>query len=225
MLRILVLLFLAILPATAHSGAWPREKRTVFLSWSNSISINPQTPYATSTSIYAEYGLTDSLTVGFDGNLGAPGETSEAYLFLRFPIGKTDRPAHTALTFALGGKFTPNPWGDTIEQPMAKIGASWGRGLKRGWLAVDAYAITALDTPELSFSADFTWGQKPSDRLMLIWQVQTGTPANGATYIKFAPSLIWTIGGKKSNQIEIGFVKGLIGDDSQNLKLGFWKTF
>lgn len=225
MLRVFVLLFLVALPVTAHSGAWPREKRTVFLSWSNNISTNSETKFATGTSLYAEYGLTHSMTVGFDGFLGAPGKASEGYLFLRFPIGKTDRPARMALTFALGQKTTPNPWGTTTEQSMAKIGASWGRGLKKGWLAVDAYVLAPLDNSDISYSADFTWGQKPSDRLMLIWQVQTGKPANGATYINFAPSLVWTFGRKKPTQIEIGFVKGITGSDSQDLKLGFWKNF
>jgi len=231
MLRILTLLALLVLPTMAQSGAWLQEKSAVFLSWSNSISTLPETRYATDTSLYAEYGLTPRLTVGFDGYLVASGSVSEAYLFIRHPIGKTDRPARVAVTFGAGIKSIPNPWGTTTQQALVKIGVSWGRGLKNGWLSVDASAATvistSLDVPGqsgTSYSADFTWGMKPTDRLMLIWQLQTGKTVNGPTYAKFAPSLVWSIGGG-SNKIEIGFVKGLSGDDTQSLKLGFWKSF
>lgn len=231
MLRILALSGLLALPTMAHSGAWLLEKRTAFLSWSNTISATPETLYATDTSLYAEYGLTPHLTVGFDGYLGATGKASEAQLFLRFPIGNTDGATRMALTFGMGAKSIPNPWGTTTEQALAKIGASWGRGLEHGWLVIDATATTvlaaSLDVPGqsgTSYSTDFTWGMKPSDKLMLIWQVQTGKTVNGPTYAKFAPSLVWSL-GDGSNKIEVGIVKGLTGDDSQNLKLGFWKSF
>lgn len=231
MIRVIVLLILMVLPATAQAGAWLREKGTLFLSWSNSISTLPESLYAADTSLYVEYGLTPRLTVGFDGYLGATGKASEAYLFMRFPLGKLDRPARMALTFGLGAKSIPNPWGTTTEQSLAKVGFSWGRGLKHGWLAVDASAASVLHSSlyvpgqsGTSYNADFTFGQKPSDRLMLIWQLQTGKTTNGPTYAKFAPSLVWSFGGGKTS-VEIGLVKGLTGDETQSLKLGFWKTF
>lgn len=237
MLRVIVLIFLWISPTLAQAGAWPREKGSLFLSFSNTISANSQTRFQTGTSAYLEYGLTPRMTVGFDGFLGATGAASEAYLFLRFPVGKRNRPNKFALTFAIGQKSIPNPWGGTVDQPQIKLGASWGRGLKKGWLAADAYIIVPVTKKvptfapaftahhNVHFSADFTWGQKPNDRLMLIWQVQTGIPAIGDAYVKFAPSVIWSFGGKANSQIEIGIVKGITGDDSQSLKLGIWRIF
>ena len=232
MLRILALLVLATLPDPAQSGAWPREKGGVFLSWSSTVSVLSDTGYEVDNSLYAEYGLTSRMTVGFDGYLGATGNVSEGFVFLLLPVGKTDQRARMALTFAMGQKSIPNPWGTTTKQSLAKIGLSWGRGLDHGWLAIDAYATavvhTSLQVPGQSgpeFSADFTWGQKPSDRLMLIWQLQAGKPSNGLAYVKFAPSLVWSIGATKSTQIELGLIKGLTGDESQSLKLGFWKSF
>ena len=74
MIRVLILVGLLILPVTAQAGAWLREKRSVFLSWSNAISTLASNRYATDTSLYAEYGLTPRLTVGFDGYLGGPGQ-------------------------------------------------------------------------------------------------------------------------------------------------------
>lgn len=230
MVRALVLLIMVILPANAQAGAWLREKGAVFLSWSNTISTRSDSLYATDTSLYAEYGLTSRLTVGFDGYLGATGKASEAYMFMRFPLGKQDRPARMALTFGVGAKSIPNPWGSTTEQTLAKAGFSWGRGLKRGWLAFDASVSSVVQSSIFvtgqsgtSFSADFTFGQKPSERLMLIWQMQTGKTTNGPTYAKFAPSMVWSFGNK--NSIEIGLVKGLTGDETQSLKVGFWKSF
>jgi len=231
MIRVIVLLILVVLPETVQAGAWLREKGTLFLSWSNTISTSPTSLYASDTSLYAEYGLTPRLTVGFDGYLGSQGKASEAYLFMRFPLGKQDRPARMALTFGIGGKSIPNPWGSITEQSLAKVGFSWGRGLKRGWLAVDASAISVIESSiyvpaqaGTSYNIDFTFGQKPSERLMLIWQLQTGKTTNGPTYAKFAPSLVWSFGGGK-NSVEIGLIKGLTGDETQSLKLGFWKSF
>lgn len=232
MVRVLVLLGLLILPVTAQAGAWLREKGTVFLSWSNNISTLSNSLYATDTSLYAEYGLTPRLTVGFDGYLGGPGKASEAYLFMRMPIGKKQRSSKMALTFGLGQKSIPNPWGTTTEQTRAKLGFSWGRGLKHGWLAFDTSASILLHSSLFvpgqagtNFSADFTWGQKPFERFTFIWQVQTGKTTNGPFFAKFTPSVVWTFGAKKSNSIEVGFIKGLTGDDSQSVKLGFWKSF
>lgn len=231
MIRVIVLLISMVLPEPVQAGAWLREKGTLFLSWSSNISTRSQDLYATGTSLYVEYGLTPRLTVGLDGYLGAKGSASEAYLYMRFPLGKQDRPARMALTFGLGAKSIPNPWGTTTEQGLAKVGLSWGRGLKKGWLAVDASAISvhksSIFVPNqagTSYNIDFTYGQKPSDRLMLIWQLQTGKTTNGPTYAKFAPSLIWAFKGGKTS-VELGLIKGLTGDDTQSIKLGIWKNF
>lgn len=228
----ILLLFMLLLPSIATAGAWPREKGEVFLSFSNEISTAANTRHATGTMLYAEYGLTNRLTVGFDGTLGATGTPSEAYLFLRAPLGQLDRPTHLAIGFGLGVKNIPNPWGATSNQKLARIGASWGRGLKRGWLGVDMSAATVLNTSinvpgqsGTTYKADFTWGMKPSKRIMLIWQLQTGKSPDGPTYARFSPSVIWSLGQSKGPQVEIGFVKGLTGDESQSLKLGFWKRF
>ncbi|GEM_PF-583926 len=231
MIRVFVVLVLLILPASVQAGAWLREKKSLFLSWSNTVSTRSDSLYAIDTSLYAEYGLTSRLTVGFDGYLGASGKASEALLFMRFPLGKQDRPSRMALTFGVGAKSIPNPWGTTTEQTLAKVGFSWGRGLKKGWLAFDTSVTSVVQSSIFvpgqsgtSYSADFTFGQKPSDRLMLIWQLQTGKTTNGPTYAKFAPSLVWSFGDGK-NSVEVGLIKGLTGDKSQSLKVGFWKSF
>ena len=228
----ILLLFMILFPSIATAGAWPREKGEVFLSFSNEVSARSQTRYATGTSLYAEYGLTNRLTVGFDGTLGPTGTPSEAYLFLRTPLGQLDHPTHLAISFGLGVKSIPNPWGTTSNQKLARIGASWGRGLKRGWLGVDISAATVLNTSitvpgqsGTTYKADFIWGMKPSKRVMLIWQLQTGKSPDGPTYARFSPSVIWEMPRGKGAQIEIGIVQGITGDDSRNLKLGFWRAF
>jgi len=237
MWRFLLSALLIGLPAAAISGPWPQEKGALFFAYSSSISANSATRYETGHSIYAEYGLTPRLTVGLDGYLGPAGKASEAYIFMRIPIGKTNKPGRLALTFALGQKNIPNPWGPEVKQTQAKLGLSWGRGLKNGWLAVDAFAIIAVNkeipafAPAFTghfnshFKADFTWGMKPTDRLMLIWQLQTGIPADGENYVKLSPSVVWSIGKANNTKVEIGLVKGLTGDDTESLKIGLWKSF
>ena len=164
--------------------------------------------------------------------LAGRGKASEAYLFMRMPVGRKQRTAQMALTFGLGQKTIPNPWGTTTGQTRAKIGFSWGRGLKHGWLAFDATANILLRSSLFvpgqagtNFNVDFTWGQKPSERFMFIWQIQTGKTTNGPFFAKFTPSVVWTFGATKSNSIEIGLIKGLTGDTSQSLKMGIWKSF
>jgi len=226
------LLLLLFSPSIALAGAWPRDKGELFLSFSSEVSAHSQTRYATGTSLYAEYGLTHRLTIGFDGTLGPEGTPSEAHLFLRSPLGRPKQNAPLAISFGLGQKTTPNPWGTTTRQDTARVGISWGHGLPRGWLGVDISATRVLNSSLVvpgqsgtSYKADFTWGMKPSKRLMLIWQLQTGKAPDGPTYAKFAPSLIWKMPRGKGTPIEIGFVQGVTGDDSRNLKLGFWKVF
>lgn len=232
MIRVLALLVLLILPVPAQAGAWLREKGAIFLSWSNSIPEHANSIYETDMSLYAEYGLTKHLTVGFDGYLGGAGTKPEAYLFMRFPIGNPKRPAKMALTFGVGYKEFPNPWGTVSKQTRTKLGFSWGRGLKKGWLAFDASASilqqTSLVVPGqdgTNYSADFTWGQKPWERWMFIWQVQSGKTTNGPFFAKFTPSVVWAFGEKRNNNIEVGLIKGLTGSDVQSVKLGFWKSF
>lgn len=232
MIRVLALLVLLVLPVPAQAGAWLREKGAVFLAWSNSISTLSSDAYSMDMSLYAEYGLTPRLTVGFDGFLGGDGVASEAYLFMRFPISKKQRSSQTALSFGVGYKSIPNPWGTVTKQTRAKLGFSWGRGLKKGWLAFDTSASVLLQTSLVvpgqdgtNYSADFTWGQKPSERLMLIWQLQSGKTTNGPFFAKFTPSVVWAFGEKRNNNIEVGLIKGLTGSDVQSVKLGFWKSF
>ncbi|HBQ37366.1 MAG TPA: hypothetical protein DD729_11145 [Rhodobacteraceae bacterium] len=237
MLRFMLLIFLLLTPTSSQAGAWLREKGSVFLSFSNTISVNSQTLYKTDSSLYLEYGLTPRMTVGFDGFLGATGKSFEAYMFLRFPVGKPDRLNKIALTFAAGLKRIPNPWGPTVYQPQVKAGISWGRGLKHGWLAADAFVIVPISKKVSEFSwgftghhnthftADFTWGYKHSDRLMIIGQLQTGKPAIGDVYAKFSPSVVWSTGKSAKSQIELGLVVGLTGDHSQSVKIGFWRSF
>ncbi|PIE14731.1 MAG: hypothetical protein CSA68_09710 [Rhodobacterales bacterium] len=226
-----------LLPLAGHCGAWPQEKRALFLAYSNGISAASDNRYATNTSLYLEYGLTPRMTLGIDGYLGPRGTGQEGYVFLRFPIAQHLQKDKLAVTLALGRKTIPNPWGAAIDQPQAKIGLSWGRGLKRGWLAVDAFAIVPFNkqvspaAPAFTghhnphFSIDFTWGFKPHKRLMLITQLQTGQPANGKFYAKLAPSLVWAMDKEGHSQIEIGLVKGLVGDRSEQVKIGMWRRF
>lgn len=232
MIRVLALLVLLVFPVSVQAGAWLREKGAIFLSWSNSISTEASSFYETEMSLFAEYGLTPRLTVGFDGYIGRAGTESEAYLFMRFPIAQKERPAKMALSLGAGYKVFPNPWGTVTKQTRAKLGFSWGRGLKKGWLAFDTSASILVQSSLVvpgqdgtNFSADFTWGQKPWERWMFIWQMQTGKTTNGPFFAKFSPSVIWSFGAKRHNSIEIGLIKGITGDESQSLKMGFWKSF
>ena len=65
-----------VLPAGALAGAWPRPKGETFLSFGQEFSTGATTLLGAVTdirswsSVYAEYGLTDRLTIGLDAGLG-----------------------------------------------------------------------------------------------------------------------------------------------------------
>ena len=70
-----VLAIALVLPAGAQAGAWPRPKGETFLSFGQELStgattlIGAVTDIRSWSSVYAEYGLTDRLTIGLDAGL------------------------------------------------------------------------------------------------------------------------------------------------------------
>lgn len=232
MVRLLLLIMLIILPELALAGPWPREKRKLFIAASYALGRGDDGVYPAGNSLYMEYGLTDKMTLGLDSFLGQRDEVSEGYFFGRHPIGKTGGASRLAFSFGLGYKSIPNPWGTKTKQYLTKPGLHWGRGLQKGWLGIDVSVTHVLDSSiyvpnqaGTSYFADYTWGLKPRPRLMLINQLQTGKITNGDAFAKFAPSLVWTMTRSNPAKIEIGLIKGLVNDESQQLKLGFWSEF
>lgn len=231
-MRFVLLLFLALSPALCSAGAWPREKGTVFLSFTTTTQSSPQLhatqipelAHSSESSLYIEYGLNDRITLGFDGRMTDTVSFGEAFVFARVGLGNPSARNRYAASFAVG-KFIDTvieDFGLAAEHTtLTRFGLHYGRGLNHGWLGADAYATERGGGTELKLDA--TWGLKPWENWMFIAQIQTGQPPLGDSYANFAPSIVWKM--NKRISLEVGFEQPLGDDRDPALKLGTWTEF
>lgn len=218
-----IVCLLALSALGAQAGPWPREQGTTFLSYAVEIDKKHLDKRRTMPplegtyfSLYGEHGLRNDLTLGLDAGVDAL-DLRKAIAFLRWPIGDPNRATRKALEVGIGtsdGKFALRP------------GFSWGRGVQigktDGWLGIDSRA-TLGEGLSCTFETDLTFGLKPSDKAMVILQLQSGLTNDRDAYAKIAPSYVRQIG--KGRHLEIGGSAGLHGTDAIKIKLGLWHSF
>lgn len=211
-------LALVLLPwcaAMAQAGAWPREKGQVFLSFSSQFEerdengINRQ-----SYGFYAEYGATGRLTLGLDVN-GDVLRMSKVIAFLRWPVGRADRPLKFAIEIGAGQVEE-----DTALRPGLSVGRGFTLGQRHGWLNADLRAILGGVT---AFETELTAGLSVTARTKLIVQLQAGAPDQGQDYLRLAPSLVYEM--RPGAQLELGLLEPLSGGGERGVKLGLWRQF
>jgi len=236
--RALALLILFCLTAPgALAGPWPRAKGEAFLSFA--IEYSDRRDYG---SLYAEYGLTENLTLGLD--LGATtSDAKKAIAFARWPVGDNAGPLHMAVQLGVGyaerwrtppfklvvkggGPLPPLPGPRPKMRPVLQTGFSVGRGLKllghNGWITLDTRA--EMDEAFAShYAADATLGLTAPKGHMLIMQLQTGATDTGESWAKLAPSYVLEL--SDTQHLEMGLVAGLAGDTDVAARLGLWQRF
>ncbi|MEL7175746.1 MAG: hypothetical protein AAGK28_04400 [Pseudomonadota bacterium] len=231
-MRLLVLLLMLISPSLSFAGAWPREKGGVFLSFSTTTRPSPQThatqvpelAHSAENSLYAEYGLSKRVTLGFDGMMTDKVSYGQALIFARVALGRLEAQNRYAASFAVGTFIDTVIDVDHLEAEqttLTRLGLHYGRGLNTGWVGADIFATQ--EKSGTSLKLDATWGLKPWERWMFIAQLQAGQPAEGDSYTNFAPSVVWKM--NKRMRIEVGLVQPLGGDGEAALKLGSWTEF
>lgn len=219
MLRYLIpaLLCLPCLYTMAAAGAWPRDKGQTFLAASGQIEGPDQFGlYRQSFTLYAEYGLTERLTLGLD--LGGDAlRMSKSIAFVRWPIGRVGRKVRLALEFGVG---------EVDEDAALRPGLSLGRGLtlwgRHGWAAFDGRAVV-FGGSRLTLESDMTLGLDATRRSKAILQLQTGRPSFGRAYTRFAPSFVYET--KPGAHLEFGVILPLTGGGERGVKLGLWRQF
>jgi hypothetical protein len=205
----------------AVAGAWAQEKGAVFLSFGGNVALfeGATRPVHYDPTLYIEYGLTDRITVGFDGYTSDATEVVNGFVFLRFPVGPTDGPSRLALSVAGGASEIP---GLDIET-TGRLGLHWGYGFERGWLAMDATTVLGLTVGEQEGKVEATWGQTVTDRWTGLLQLQAGIGFSGDTYAKVTPSVMYDL--SDSTRLRAGFVQALTGDQGSGLMLEVWMQF
>lgn len=219
-----VLPFLVSLVAcgtSADAGAWARDKGTLFIAAGGNflLSDGAELPVYYDPTVYAEYGLTDRVTLGLDLYTADKGRIASAFAFAAVPVGSITQANRAMISLGYGYRLNP----DTTTEALMRLGVSFGRGMDRGWLAADVSAtIGTIDTTWRP-KADFTWGRNWSDRWTTTMQLQTGVGFFDDTYAKVSPTVIYSVSDRF--KINLGAVKALTGDGGSALKLETWLTF
>ncbi|MEM8572028.1 MAG: hypothetical protein AAGG56_14150 [Pseudomonadota bacterium] len=215
----------------ARAGAWPREEGEVFLAFSQTMSTGARTmleavqDVRSYTSIYAEYGLTPEVTLGFDAGLarGDQDEGSGWNAFLRRPVWMSQGGHRVAAELGIGQLNEP----EFGRQWRIKPGVSWGKGFESrwggGWAGLETSASYRFAAQDFGLKADLTLGLKPRERWMVIFQVQSGKWGDDEPIVRLAPSVVRRFGER--THLQLGFVQSVAGDDAMGVKFGTWFTF
>ncbi len=204
----------------AQAGAWLREKGTGFAAGSGTLT---QDDFY-SGSAYAEYGLTDRLTLGLDATADMDPFgviTGDGTLFLRWPLGSVDGPSRWAMHVGAGARYQ-----ELMFFPSIEVGLSWGRGIKwgerYGWLAIDTSynAAKEIEVPEIKLDATFGMGLSETTKVM----AQVFMTQEGDFTAKFAPSLLYSPSWGPYT-FQIGAEVPINYEDEIALKLGLWLEF
>ncbi len=205
----------------AHGGAWAREKGQLFFAYATNlwISDGADTGLYYDPTIYAEFGLTDRVTVGVDYFSTARDTIHTGLIFAQFPLGDTTGSDRFAASFALGVQTDFALELDYLQRG----GLSWGRGLDSGWLALDVSATYSRNDQLYRPKADFTWGHNLSDNWTTMFQLQSGKTMDDDRFIKLSPAIIY--GFNENLRISISATKPLKGNAESSIRLGIWQTF
>lgn len=212
---------LAFSPGLAEAGAWLREKGKAFSSTAFTITADQDI----ANTSYLEFGLRPDLTLGADVRIAHDRfgvQDGFATLFMRRALGDPNRTSKWAYELGIGAT-----WDDTVVQPHAKIGVSWGRGLqwgkRYGWVSIDSSYRWDITTSQGTAKIDSTIGMGFTDVTTGMMQLYL-TDFDGTTSASIAPSLILQPRGKKY-RIQLGAETPLDGTGSTALKLGLWREF
>jgi hypothetical protein len=216
-MRAALLLVALMLAGPASAGAWLREEKTGFVSYSGTVDETLRIE----GSLYAEYGLRPKLTMGIkvdvDMSTGQIG-SGTAIVFIRKPINTGERSYNLAYEIGLGSTF-----GATYE-PLVRTGLSYGRGFsirdRNGWVAIDGTIEWGTGEAQDVLKLDTTVGLALNDRFKVMMQVFFSHEGS-EQYTTIAPSVIWQPKPKKPSYV--------LGLESKNgvlgLKLGMWREF
>ena len=222
-----VALFVSVAVASgAHSGAWPRDEGTIFFAVGGNVALSDaaRRPVHYDPTVYLEYGLTQSLTVGLDGYLADAGDAGSGFAFVRYPLsfgslGGPDSRNRLAVSLGLGATVLPNAEIDT----GLRLSFHFGRGLETGWLSLDADVVRYVEAGQNQTKLSFTWGRDFTERWTAILEGQIGTGLTGDIYAKVTPSFAWHATERLT--VRVGATKALTGDRGAGLMVQTWWQF
>ncbi|MCR8827663.1 hypothetical protein [Pseudosulfitobacter koreensis] len=216
----IAILCASLCAASADAGAWLREQGTGFAATSTGVTdqFNAQNGF------YLEYGLTAGTTVGLDIDmrLTQAGQSGSGHVFARraLPFGGK---GVWAYQIGLGAAFQ-----DVAVTPLAKLGLSYGRGIKLGkydgWLAVDSAAQWDFGTSVRSLKVDTTAGLTFNEHSKAMVQLFWTADSLGTSSATLTPSYVYTPErGRFSYVVGVEAIRGR--SERYGIKLGLWSDF
>lgn len=90
--------------STASAGAWMREEGELFIAAGGNflLSDGAKLPVHYDPTLYAEYGMSEGVTVGLDLHTADAGRIGSLFLFASFPLGDREAQNKFAANLALG---------------------------------------------------------------------------------------------------------------------------
>ncbi|MGV6805614.1 MAG: hypothetical protein ACWA49_15560 [Ruegeria sp.] len=207
-------------PIPAVAGAWLRDKGAAFVAVSATGFQEADGTVQYKSSIYAEWGMRPSLTIGLDAeehqNL-----FGHALVFARVPVADLGKAGHLTAEIGVGTHHRKlHAWA------MYKATLSWGKGFQtwggNGWVVVDT-ALEDRTHDAVIRKLDLTAGLVSNRLFDPLLQVETSYVPGQPFYWSVRPSVMyrpesgpntWVFGVEKNaSQSTLG------------LKLSFWQEF
>ncbi|MEI4471557.1 hypothetical protein [Frigidibacter sp. MR17.24] len=221
----------------AAAGPWPRDRGATFLSFGQESGRSGDW-----TSLYGEYGLTGTLTLGVDGGVTDAGD-GIAIVFLQSAFGAPDARHRFTASLGIGASRS-----DDRVTPVMQGAGSWGFGFDAApgpaWFALDTklrlipgegdpvvisqsasyQEVLTPVTLAAVLKTDATLGVATAGGNRL-WIAQLQLEDSSATPLsaRLATSVVQKIAGPLRG--ELGLITPLDGDSETAVKLGLWVEF
>ncbi|MBF9043042.1 hypothetical protein HKCCE4037_06875 [Rhodobacterales bacterium HKCCE4037] len=222
--------------APASAGPWARAQGDLFLSFQISAEEEPAHLVEglwepeTNTSLYAEFGVGRSFTIGAD--LGG-GETSQMGIaFLRYTLTPPDATWQWAVDAGLGARRI----GEGPVHGLVRFGASVGRGFgesdggwpipirhEGGWVSLDTAVIYDAEIEDVIWQAEGTLGFSLSERANAIVSLKAEEWPGSDMIVTVSPSFAFDI--LPDTTIRLGARGALEGSTNVGVFLSLWHTF
>ena len=216
-----------VLAGPVRAGAWLRGEDTGFLAVTSTMRGPLELQmFETETALYGEYGLLENLTLGVDLNYRDT-KSGHGLVFVRLPIGRTDRAWRFAGELGLGKHLWQDAWGNQHWVPMAKTAVSVGRGLPTkhgGWINVDTAVEWRNSGKEPLYKIDGIIGIGLWPKLDGLFKVETAYNDSVGFGWAVTPGLAWR--QNERNRLVLGVEFREVADwRTTGLTLSFWRDF
>lgn len=218
--RVLTILFLLLMASPAWPGAWLRDKGTVFVAASLTAFKEQDDGYDYKTSLYAEWGLRENITLGLDVE-----EHRDLYghatVFARLPVADFKSAGRFAAEIAIGAHHRQmRVWA------LYKATLSYGKGFQtewgNGWVAVDA-ALEYRTHEALYRKLDITAGLSSARLMNPLLQIETAYRTGQPLHWRIRPSVMIRAKDSPTTWI-LGFERNDARENT-GIKLAIWNTF